>query len=70
MKTWLLDRLSENSTWRGFILLATALGVQLDSEKSTAIVSLGLAAVGLINVLRKSPKPNAPTVSTSVSSAP
>ena len=39
---WLLDRLKEESTWRGIVLLVTALGVKL-----------GLAIVGLINVLRK-----------------
>lgn len=48
-----LTRLSENSTWRGLILLATSLGVTLDPALQNQIVALGLAAVGLINVIRK-----------------
>lgn len=51
--SYLLERLSENSTWRGLVMLATALGVQLDPAQSNAIIALGLAVVGLINVLRK-----------------
>jgi hypothetical protein len=50
---WLLDRLKEQSTWRGIVLLVTAFGVKLDPERGEAIIALGLAVVGLINVLRK-----------------
>jgi hypothetical protein len=49
----LLEKLSENSTWRGLILVATALGVQLEPELQNHIVAGGLALVGLINVARK-----------------
>jgi hypothetical protein len=49
----LLDKLSENSTWRGLILLVTAVGVKLDPAQAESIVALGLAAVGVINVFRK-----------------
>jgi hypothetical protein len=49
----ILDRLSENSTWRGLILLATAAGVNLEPELQTQIVAAGLGLVGLINVIRK-----------------
>jgi hypothetical protein len=49
----LLDRLSENSTWRGIILVATALGVQLEPQLQNHIVAVGLGLVGAINVLRK-----------------
>ena len=49
----LLERLSENSTWRGIILVATALGVKLDPELQNQILVAGLGLVGLINVLRK-----------------
>jgi hypothetical protein len=48
-----LDRLSENSTWRGLILVATALGVKLDPELQNQILAAGLGLVGIINVLRK-----------------
>ena len=50
---WLLARLTENSTWRGLIAIATAAGVMLTPEQSDAIVALGLAAIGAINVFRK-----------------
>jgi hypothetical protein len=48
-----LQRLSENSTWRGIILVATALGVKLDPELQNQILVAGLGLVGLINVIRK-----------------
>jgi hypothetical protein len=48
-----LERLSENSTWRGLILVATALGLKLDPELQNAILAAGLGTIGLINVIRK-----------------
>jgi hypothetical protein len=45
-----LERLSENSTWRGLILVATALGVKLDPSMQE------LSLVGLINIIRKDKK--------------
>lgn len=50
---YILDRLSENSTWRGLILIATALGAHLDPDLQNQIVAAGLSLVGVINVLRK-----------------
>jgi len=35
-----LERLSENSTWRGIILVATALGVKLDPSMQEGILAL------------------------------
>jgi hypothetical protein len=49
----LLERLSENSTWRGLILIATAIGVKLEPELQESIIVAGLSLVGLINVVRK-----------------
>ena len=49
----LLQRLSENSTWRGLILIATAVGVKIEPELQEAILVAGLGLVGLINVVRK-----------------
>ena len=49
----ILERLSENSTWRGIILVATAIGVKLDPALQESILAAGLALVGVINVLRK-----------------
>ena len=53
---YILDRLSENSTWRGIILLATAVGLQLDPDQQTAILTAGLSLVAVINVFRKQAK--------------
>jgi hypothetical protein len=53
---YLLERLTENSTWRGLVMLATALGVQLDPSQANAIIAAGLALVGIINVFRKQAK--------------
>lgn len=50
----ILDHLSQNSTWRGLLLIATAVGVKLNPELQTQIITTGLSAVGLINVIRKS----------------
>lgn len=50
---YLLDRLAENSTWRGLILVATAVGLKLEPEHQEAIVAAGLGLVGAINIFRK-----------------
>ncbi len=48
-----IERLSENSTWRGIILVGTALGLKLEPELQNQIVMAGLSLVGLINIVRK-----------------
>lgn len=48
-----LEKLSENSTWRGLLLVATALGLKLEPELQNQILAVGLGIVGLINVIRK-----------------
>jgi hypothetical protein len=48
-----LQRLSENSTWRGIILVATALGLKLEPALQEQILVAGLGLVGLINVIRR-----------------
>jgi hypothetical protein len=48
-----IERLSENSTWRGLILVVTALGLRLEPELQNQIVAAGLSLVGLINIVRK-----------------
>lgn len=52
----LIEKLSENSTWRGLILVATALGVKLDPAMQEGILAAGLSLVGLINIIRKDKK--------------
>ena len=51
MKTYILARAKEPSTWRGFILLLTAIGVPIAPAMADAIVSAGLAIAGLIGVV-------------------
>lgn len=51
MKSYLLDRLKEASTWRGIFLLLTAIGVPIAPELQTVIMSAGLGIVGLIGAL-------------------
>lgn len=53
---FVLDRLAENSTWRGIIMVATAIGLKLDPSQADAIIATGLSLVGLINVFRKEKK--------------
>lgn len=50
---YILDRLAENSTWRGVILICTAVGLKLEPEHQEAIVAAGLSLVGVINIFRK-----------------
>lgn len=49
----ILEKLTENSTWRGLILIATAVGVKIEPELQESIIVAGLGLVGLINVVRK-----------------
>ncbi len=51
MKSYLIDRAKEPSTWRGIVLLLTAVGVPVAPAMSEAIVSVGLAVAGLIGVV-------------------
>lgn len=49
---WILSRLSQDSTWRGIISILTASGITLAPDYQNAIIAFGLAAIGLINVIR------------------
>ena len=48
MRAYLLARLQETSTWRGLVLIATALGYVLSPDQQEAIVAGGLLVAGLI----------------------
>ena len=50
---YLLNRFKEATTWQGLIAIVTGLGVSLSPEMSAAIVSLGVAAFGLISIFIK-----------------
>jgi hypothetical protein len=51
MKSYLLERLKEPSTWRGITLLMTALGIPLAPGVADLVISAGLAVTGLIGAL-------------------
>ncbi len=53
MLDYILNRLSEPSTWRGLFLVATAAGVNVSPEQANAIMTLGLGGVGLIGAATK-----------------
>lgn len=48
MFNYLRARLLEPSTWRGLVLISTALGAVLTPEQQEAIVTAGLLMAGLI----------------------
>ena len=51
MKAYVLERLKEPSTWRGLILLLTAVGVPVAPALADNIISVGLAVAGLIGAV-------------------
>jgi hypothetical protein len=53
---YILDRLSESSTYRGAIFLLGGLGITLVPEQANAIAAASMAVVGAINVFRKQKK--------------
>ena len=50
-KTYVVNRAKEASTWRGVIMLLTALGLNLSPEMADAIISVGIAVAGAVGVL-------------------
>ena len=50
MKQYILDRAKEPSSWRGIILLLTAIGVPVAPAMAEAIIAVGLAVAGLVGV--------------------
>ena len=51
MKSYLIERMKEPSTWRGLVLLLTAIGIPVQPELTEPIIAAGLAAAGLIGVV-------------------
>jgi hypothetical protein len=51
MKSYILERLKEPSTWRGITLLMTALGIPLAPGVADLVISAGLAVTGLIGAV-------------------
>lgn len=50
---WAADRLSESSTWRGLIMLLTAIGISVKPELMEQIIVAGTGVAGLIGIMTK-----------------
>jgi hypothetical protein len=48
---YLLDRLSETSTWSGIVLMLTASGIAIAPERVALVTGLGLGLVGALRAL-------------------
>jgi len=48
-----MNRLSQESTWRGLIAIAAACGAVINPDLANSIVAVALALVGLINVVKQ-----------------
>lgn len=53
---YVMRRLKEPTTWRGLILVLTALGLRVSPEMAEGIISIGLGAAGAIGVIAPDPK--------------
>jgi hypothetical protein len=49
----IIEKLKQESTWRGLIAIAMACGLQLDPELQNSILVVGLALMGIINIKAK-----------------
>jgi hypothetical protein len=50
-----IERMSERSTWRGAIMMLSALGVTLEPQLAEAVIALGLGLAGLAEALLPDP---------------
>lgn len=66
---WALDRLSEQSTWKGIIGLLTAAGATLKPEQATGIIAAGIALTAMVNVFRNEKASTAAAVQTAIAAS-
>ena len=57
LKEKLIDRFKEPSTWRGFVMILTALGIRVSPELLEHIIATGTAVVGIIGFFTSDTKP-------------
>lgn len=48
---FILERLTERSTWRGIVITLTAFGISLEPQLTEAIITAGLGLAGLVDIL-------------------
>lgn len=53
MITYIIQRLTERSTWLGLIGLVTAAGVTVEEQMAEQLIAAGMAVAGLVGVLTK-----------------
>ena len=51
LKLYVVNRAKEASTWRGVIMLLTAVGLNITPEMADAIIGVGIAVAGLVGML-------------------
>ena len=51
LKLYVVNRAKEASTWRGAIMMLTALGLNISPEMADAIIGVGIAVAGAVGVL-------------------
>lgn len=47
-----VERLAQESTWRGITAMLTGLGVVIEPQKAESIIAIGLFIIGTINVAK------------------
>lgn len=51
LKLYVVNRAKEASTWRGVVMLLTAVGLKITPEMADAIISVGIAVAGAVGML-------------------
>lgn len=60
MKTWLINRLKERSTWSGIITVITVAGLTISPEQKEQIITIGTTLIALILTFTADPTPPFP----------
>jgi len=50
-RDYLIERLSEASTWRGIMAFLTAMGVAIQPDQVEVIVTAGLGIIGVVGMV-------------------
>jgi len=50
---YIIERLKEASTWRGIMAFITGIGIAVSPELQAQIITLGLAAMGMVGMVAK-----------------
>lgn len=53
MFKYILNRLTERSTWLGFLAVATACGATIEQALTDQIIAAGMAVAGIIGIVTK-----------------